>query len=273
MFSKISIYLINLGTFSYGISQIGFNNTLKLFISKHIFKNTSFILNLKNLIIKKFNIRNSEDSSVFIDHILRRYYSFKFLSNKKDFFLIDCGSFNGIETFRLNQVFKKNNRNLNSICIEANKDNFEALYKNLGQMNNIKIYNKAVYHTDNEFLFEEKIESHLNQSYSYSTDYNNEKVGTISINNIIKKNNIKTIDILKIDIEGLEYELFSENTEWISKVNCFVIEYYHLNEISKLNEFLNNFKNQNFVYDLFKENLVIYKKNSDLSFNISIGLK
>ena len=242
-------------------------------MSKHILKNTFFILNLKNFVIKKFYIRNSEDALIFIEHILKEYYSFKFLNNKKDFVLLDCGSFNGIETFRLNQLFKNNDRNLNSICIEANKDNFEMLHKNLGQMNNVKIFNKAVYHTNNEFLFEEKINLHSNQSYSYSTDYNNGKIRTISINEIINKNNIKIIDILKIDIEGLEYELFSKNIEWISKVNCFVIEYYHLNEINKLNEFLNNFKNENFVYDLFKENLVIYRKNSDLSFEISAGLK
>ncbi len=35
---------------------------------------------------------------------------------------------------------------------------------------------------------------------------------------------IEKIDILKVDIEGAEMQLFSANTEWLNQVDCILIE-------------------------------------------------
>ena len=46
----------------------------------------------------------------------------------------------------------------------------------------------------------------------------------ISVNSLIKKHNIKSIDLIKIDIEGAEADLFSSNTEWLDITSNITME-------------------------------------------------
>lgn len=48
----------------------------------------------------------------------------------------------------------------------------------------------------------------------------------MDINSIIDAEKIIKIDILKLDIEGSEYEIFSKSSykNWLSKVKCLIIE-------------------------------------------------
>lgn len=50
---------------------------------------------------------------------------------------------------------------------------------------------------------------------------------TITVDRILEETGWPGIDIFKIDIEGSELELFSNNYEsWISKVRVFIIEFH-----------------------------------------------
>ena len=48
----------------------------------------------------------------------------------------------------------------------------------------------------------------------------------ISINKLMANFKINQIDILKIDIEGSEKEVFSQSTEWLEKVGLIFIEFH-----------------------------------------------
>jgi hypothetical protein len=49
------------------------------------------------------------------------------------------------------------------------------------------------------------------------------------MDDLVNMYNLETIDILKIDIEGAEKELFTYNYEnWLQKVRCIVIELHDL---------------------------------------------
>jgi FkbM family methyltransferase len=49
-------------------------------------------------------------------------------------------------------------------------------------------------------------------------------VTAMSLDKIIKDYNLENIDILKIDIEGAEKEVFSDSSAWIEKVTSIIIE-------------------------------------------------
>ena len=57
-------------------------------------------------------------------------------------------------------------------------------------------------------------------------DYIKYKVYTSTLDKFVKKNNIKSIDILKVDIEGSEYEFLkgTKNTLKKSKIKIILIE-------------------------------------------------
>jgi len=49
----------------------------------------------------------------------------------------------------------------------------------------------------------------------------------MTIKQIIEKAGFETIDILKVDIEGAEVELFKGNTDWLNRVRWLAIEFHH----------------------------------------------
>lgn len=112
---------------------------------------------------------------------------------------------------------------------EAHPINFQNLEKNIKENNitNIKAFNNAVFSEDN-FL----IEINLNvdntgasnsfidpEEYPdlYKKEYSFVKVPTVSLDTIIKENNIENIKFLKMDCEGAEFDIFS-NSKLINEI-------------------------------------------------------
>ena len=94
------------------------------------------------------------------------------------------------------------------------------------------------------------------------------KVPTITLDNFVKKNKIKSIDILKIDIEGSEYELLNgaKNTLKKNKIKIILIEI-----IDKKNNYL---KKEKKILDLLKsKNFLLVKKSSIWSISLFSNIK
>ena len=62
--------------------------------------------------------------------------------------------------------------------------------------------------------------------FQNTNDYTKYKVNTCTLDTFVKKNNIKSIDILKVDIEGSEYDFLkgAKNTLKKSKVKVILLE-------------------------------------------------
>jgi len=77
------------------------------------------------------------------------------------------------------------------------------------------------------------------------------QVRTITLDNFVKKNKIKSIDILKIDIEGSEYELLkgAKNTLKKNKIKIILVEIIDKKKRHKIKEkkILDMLKKRNFV--------------------------
>ena len=60
---------------------------------------------------------------------------------------------------------------------------------------------------------------------SETIEKNKGDIEAITFTDLVKDFNLSTIDILKIDIEGSEKEVFSEGYEpWLKKTKCLIIE-------------------------------------------------
>lgn len=97
--------------------------------------------------------------------------------------------------------------------------------KNLKGLNNIKIYHKGLFNKIGFF----KVEDPYNASNSFVIREVSENeaydIQSTTVDEIMIENNFQTVDILKIDIEGAEKDLFEKNYEnWLPKVKIIMVE-------------------------------------------------
>ena len=64
--------------------------------------------------------------------------------------------------------------------------------------------------------------------FGYNTTVNDiaetGKVTAVSLNALISLYGIKSIDLVKVDVEGFEKRIFSENLEWLDHVKNIILE-------------------------------------------------
>jgi FkbM family methyltransferase len=130
--------------------------------------------------------------------------------------IIDCGGHIGLAAKYFNIAYP----NCRIISIEPDYNNFKLAKKNCKETINIEILNNAVGSDKGKCsIYDPKLGGNaLRINRNHKGDIN-----IISINNILKKNN-ETPFIIKIDIEGFEDDLFSNNTEWIDLFPVIIIE-------------------------------------------------
>ena len=149
-----------------------------------------------------------------------------------------------------------------AVLVEANPTNF----KTLPNKDNYTLYNMVVSKNNDEVI---SFYEDLNSPYNGSKMFNyfngvEHKIKTITLESLMEKNNIDYIDILKIDIEGSEYEILPNiSDECYSKIKQITVEFH---------DFIDNklkFKTQEIISKL--ENLgfqriskgINYMNNSD----------
>lgn len=214
-------------------------------------------IKLKNL-NDKIHLRNIvTDRGIFHQVFVELEYEFPF-NLKENPIIIDAGGNIGLFS-----VFMKNKfPSSKIITIEPDEENFNLLKKNTSNFDNIfyeksglwnkktkiKVYDK--YHTGKSGLIVEE-------------DEINGNLDAVSIDYLMSKYNIDKIDLLKIDIETSEIEVFSQNFEnWISKTKYLVIELHDRIKVgcgrtffNAINKSLNNYKIEVKGENIFIENL------------------
>lgn len=161
--------------------------------------------------------KNTKDKDIFKHIILEGDYDIKF--DFKPEIIIDAGAYTGFSSV----FFANKYPNSKVFAIEVDNDNFKTLQKNSKPYKNIFSFNNALWYNNTKL----KINNvGVNKcSITVNEEFSNEGVQTITINDIIDKYYLDKIDLLKIDIEGAEKELFENNPHsWLSKTKVLIIE-------------------------------------------------
>jgi FkbM family methyltransferase len=162
---------------------------------------------------------NDADSSTFNEVILRNEYSISLPFNPKR--IIDCGANIGLASI----IFANKFNHAKIIAIEPEEENYTYLIRNTEPYKNIVSKKAAVWSKPAEL----KIANLSVPSNAFSIEASDEpsiqSISSITIPDIMKENHWHYIDLVKIDIEGAEKELFTSNYEdWLPKVNVLIIE-------------------------------------------------
>lgn len=139
----------------------------------------------------------------------------------KDLIIVDLGACLGEFTNHMDKNFKVKK----SIMVEANPTNYNKIVKK----DNFVIYNRFISDKDGEIIdFMEDPNSPYNGTnmFKYFRGIKHQ-IPTISLETIMIDNDIDFIDILKIDIEGEEYNFLSKLDEsFLSKVGQITVEFH-----------------------------------------------
>jgi FkbM family methyltransferase len=142
-------------------------------------------------------------------------------SFNKELVIVDLGACRGEFIDEMNKCYNVKK----AVLVEANPTNFKEIHP---QPNYI-LYNKAISSKNNDVIefFEDP-----NSPYNGSKEFNwfngiKHSINTISLEKLCEENNIDFIDILKIDIEGAEYDIL-ENLEdsFFDKIEQITVEFH-----------------------------------------------
>ncbi len=129
--------------------------------------------------------------------------------NNKINIIIDAGANIGLSSIKFKTYFP----GAMIIPIEPDEENYKVMIKNLKEndINAVPI-KAAVWNKPAKLYFNRSFRDGKEWSISVTDIPNKGKsIDAVSINEIVKKNNLRSIDLLKIDIEGSEKQLFKKN--------------------------------------------------------------
>ncbi|MBI2564770.1 FkbM family methyltransferase [Candidatus Woesearchaeota archaeon] len=210
--------------------------TLKRIITKYFNKN---ITREKFLDFKIVFDTYENFHYLFQEIFVHQYYYFK--TNKKNPNIIDCGANIGMSILFFKWIYPE----AKIIAFEPNPKSFELLKKNIEQnkLKEITLVNAAVCDVEKNMKFSVN-GSQL--SFLKTVKDKNEEVFVRAVK--LSKYIDKTVDLLKIDIEGAEGKVISEIKSKLKLVNQMVFEYHERGNINSLSEILSNLKEFKLVF-------------------------
>lgn len=211
--------------------------------------------------------------ALFNEIFLQKEYEFN--ANNKEPFIIDCGSNIGMSIC----YFKKKYPESKIVGFEPDKKTFQLLKNNVekNKLGNVELYESAVYNREDTINFYSDVDKDgdLGMSVTKRLLESNRRIKETKVHSVLLSRFIKKpVDLLKIDIEGAEFEVIKElsNSSKFKLINEIIIEYHSkTNKVNKLYKILKILEQNDFKfiihsvhrppYYLFKErpyNLIIY---------------
>ncbi len=158
---------------------------------------------------------------------------------------VDIGSNFGLYGCQINAL----NNNVQTLAVDANYKILPALVENIRlnkQEKNISIYNIAVTNDFGLVMLEQPALDNLGTTQTREGSGGFLNVGSCSLGSLLNHTNLKKVSLLKIDIEGNEFEVFKNFDFSKFKIENILLEFNHLSNISfeDLRSFFNskNFK-------------------------------
>jgi autotransporter strand-loop-strand O-heptosyltransferase len=142
-------------------------------------------------------------------------------------------------------VWKSKKKNPSKIYAVEPLSSYHPIIENNGKGSNLTLIKKAI--------------SDTNGTLDLEWDLHKETVKTITFKDLIKQYNIDKVDFLKLDIEGAEYSIFTdENVEFLKSIPKIAgeIHLYHPHEKPLFKKFYKFLKRHNFNFKFYTYDMV-----------------
>lgn len=167
--------------------------------------------------------------------------------------IVDAGAHVGYSSLYFLHRFP----NARIIGIEPESSNADIYANNLSSRANVVLHRAALW----RYKAKLNIENPDADSWSFRIQEKDGKSGGVKAVTIAEiLNEYKSIDILKLDIEGAEKELFSGNTKWLKQVKMVILELHERYAPGCTELITNVLESYNFKKTLYKGENVIFEK-------------
>jgi len=137
--------------------------------------------------------------------------------------IIDAGANIGTSAIAFARRFPRSR----VIAIEAEKQNYELMLRNTAPYDNILPVHAALWPVEGERAVLARPGGHWSFTLTETSDSQGTTGQTVpctSIPQLMAQYELDSIDLLKLDIEGCERELFSHSYDWLDSVKAIAVE-------------------------------------------------
>lgn len=148
---------------------------------------------------------------------LRAHYE-RCVAQGKPVLIIDCGANIGLSARYFAEEFEQ----AQVVAVELNAANCEMIQRNCAHLSNVTIINKAIGATGGLVsIADETVDTN---SFQATRDTASGNIEVVTIPDILAMHEGAEFFIGKIDIEGFEHDLFSENADWVDQATVLIVE-------------------------------------------------
>jgi FkbM family methyltransferase len=237
------------------VREFGFIDGIKFYFQ--LKANKSVLLKSSEKKIEIFLRNNGTDKGIFGQVFIARQYQIPYSFEAKT--IIDAGANIGMAALYFADRFP----NATIVALEPDKENFKIAHKNTRHNERIKLEQKGIWNK-NTFLeivdTTASVDSFMVKEVESKTA---DSIEATTIDAIRQQEGWTTIDILKVDIEGAEKELFLSNYEnWLPLTKVILIEIHDHMKKGSSKAVFHAISQYNFSFSMRHENLVFV--NEDL---------
>ena len=155
------------------------------------------------------------------------------------------------------------------IGIEPDESNYRQALKNTASFKQIKVIKAGIWSRDCFLKTVSNMEfGEWGITVEESSEEGHDVIKAITIDSIMEEYNFRTVDILKLDVEGAELEIFKSNYEkWLPKTKIIVIELHDFVKKGCSMQFFKSLSQSgiNYNYSMRGENVIIVNEDCDYS--------
>lgn len=202
-------------------SRLGLSGLMAFFFAKLSGTRPLFKKKLKGIKHDVYVRIGTTDLSVLQQTLIERHYDFSLPMAPK--VIVDAGANIGLSAV----FFANKYPDALILAIEPDEGNFKVLQKNVAHYAQITALREAVWSENKQIcLIDPGTGNHGFQTVAEGVVNGNRKgfVQAITMDALIDKMGLQRIDILKLDIEGAEKEVFETSERWIGRVGSIMVE-------------------------------------------------
>jgi FkbM family methyltransferase len=237
------------------INNFGFGSGLIIYLRLKVFKNNR--VNIPGLPEPVYLRTGTSDLHTFREIFLREEYSIKLPFTPKT--IIDAGANVGFTTLFFHRAYPT----AKIVSLEPDADNFRLLEQNTTGYQNIHPHQHALFNRIGEIKIVD--EGHGIRGFMAREISDGQKGQTMPCTTLVElmtHHNLTKIDILKMDIEGSELEVFQHEPEkWLPKVKCLIIELHDRMKPGCSKTVFQAVSKYNFELSIKGENLVFLNRD------------